>query len=148
MSEIIRIVLADDDLDDCLFFTEALKNSGLYHTLNVVNDGEQLMQYLSNTATILPNVLFLDLNMPRKNGFECLLEIKQSQIFSSLPVIIFSTSFEQSVVNTLYDNGARYFIRKPPDFARFNQIVVYVLRKIFNESANPPLREDFIITMA
>jgi CheY-like chemotaxis protein len=147
MTETIYIVLADDDLDDCLFFKEAMKISGLTYDLKVVHDGEHLMQYLEDDSKILPNALFLDLNMPRKNGFECLTEIKQSKKLKTLPVIIFSTSIEHMVVNTLFDNGALFFIRKPADVVQFNQIIIYILDKIFSKSFTPPLRENFVINI-
>jgi CheY-like chemotaxis protein len=148
MTNILHIVLADDDLDDCLFFSEAMKMSGLIHDLKVVHDGEQLMLYLEHGTEILPDALFLDLNMPRKNGFECLTEIKQSKKLKALPVIIFSTSLEQLVVNTLYDNGALFFIRKPADVVQFNQIIIYILNKIVSKSFKLPLRENFVINIS
>ena len=109
----MKILLADDDIDDCIFFKEAVDELMLSTHLTIVHDGEQLMQLLTNETNELPDVLFLDLNMPRKNGFECLSEIKLNKKLKQLPVIIFSTSFEQEVVNRLYQNVAQYFIRKP-----------------------------------
>ena len=76
----LNILLADDDLDDCLFFKEALEGMPVNTHLTAVHDGEQLMQLLANEKIKLPDILFLDLNMPRKNGFECLTEIKQNNI--------------------------------------------------------------------
>src|SRR5471030_3337282 len=98
----INVMLADDDTDDCLFFKEALKEFPLPTRITAVHDGEQLMQLLSNETKELPDAIFLDLNMPRKNGFECLSEIKLNKNIKQLPVILFSTSFEQEVVNLLY----------------------------------------------
>ena len=86
----IHIVLADDDNDDCLLFEEALNELLLPNQLTVVNDGEQLMLYLHENTTQLPGVLFLDLNIPRKNGIECLAEIKEDPELKNLPVVIFS----------------------------------------------------------
>src|ERR1035438_3420451 len=119
----LKILLADDDIDDCVFFKDALKDLVISTNLTTVHDGEQLMHLLVNETIEFPHVLFLDLNMPRKNGFECLSEIKSSEKLKSLPVIIFSTSFEQEVVNLLYKNGAQYFIRKPSEFPQFKKII-------------------------
>ena len=113
----LSILLAEDDTDDCLFFKEAIANT--IHTLNTVKDGEQLMKYLNANDKELPHVLFLDLNMQRKNGFECLSEIKLNNHLKNLSVVVFSTSLEQEVVNQLYHNGASYFIRKPSEFKQF-----------------------------
>ena len=112
----INVLLADDDIDDCSFFKEALEKLSIDATLNFVHDGEQLMSYLKEERTALPDVLFLDLNMHRKNGFECLEEIKKSSLLKNLPVIVFSTSFDQERVDKLYESGAQYFMRKPPQF--------------------------------
>jgi len=143
----LKILLADDDIDDCIFFKEALVELLLSKHLTTVNDGEQLMQLLTNETNVLPHVLFLDLNMPRKNGFECLTEIKLSKKLKQLPVIVFSTSFEQEVVNQLYKNGAQYFIRKPSEFSQFKNIILLSLALITKENISQPTRENFVITM-
>lgn len=93
-----HILLADDDNDDCLLFKDALGDLPLATHLTIVRDGEQLMLLL-NAKEELPDVLFLDLNMPRRNGFDCLSEIKENEKLRSLPVIIFSTSFDPDIVN-------------------------------------------------
>ncbi len=81
----LNILLADDDTDDCVFFKRALKELAIPISLTTVHDGEQLMDFLANKTNELPHVLFLDLNMPRKNGFECLSEIKSNEKLSQLP---------------------------------------------------------------
>jgi CheY-like chemotaxis protein len=68
----INILLADDDTDDCFFFEKALREISITTQLTSVSDGERLMDHLSKNLGKLPDVLFLDLNMPRKSGFECL----------------------------------------------------------------------------
>src|SRR5688572_16072019 len=110
-NQIRHILLADDDEDDRFLFQEALSEMSLHTRLVTALDGEQLMNQLGEDR--LPDVLFLDLNMPRKDGFQCLLEIKQNEKLKQLPVIIFSTSFHPDAVNKLYENGAQYYIRKP-----------------------------------
>jgi len=148
----MNILLADDDTDDCIFFKAAVDELILSTHLTTVHDGEQLMQLLTNETNELPDVLFLDLNMPRKNGFECSSEIKLNKSLEQLPVIIFSTSFEQEVVNRLYQNGAQYFIRKPSEFSQFKKIIHQTLALIEQdipdgktENYSHPSREDFVI---
>jgi CheY-like chemotaxis protein len=144
----LNILLADDDTDDCIFFKEAVEELLLSTHLTAVNDGEQLMQLLTNETNELPDVLFLDLNMPRKNGFECLSEIKGNQKLYQLPVIIFSTSFEQEVVNLLYKNGAQYFIRKPSEFSQFKKIIHQTfITLIVPQNISQPARENFVLTV-
>jgi CheY-like chemotaxis protein len=143
----LDILLADDDIDDCIFFKEALGELVISTSLTTVHDGEQLMKLLTNEKTELPQILFLDLNMPRKNGFECLSEIKQNNKLKNLPVVIFSTSFEQEVVNLLYKNGAQYFIRKPSLFLQFKEIILHTLLLIMDESISHSTKENFVITV-
>ena len=119
------ILLADDDEDDCLLFQEALNEISLPTQLITVGNGEQLMQELGDDD--FPDILFLDLNMPRKDGFQCLIEIKQNEKLSQLPVIIFSTSFQPDVVSKLYDNGAHYYIRKPSNFEHFKKVIHHAI---------------------
>jgi len=143
----INILLADDDADDRIFFEEALEGYSLTTHLTAVHDGEQLMQLLTKDTNEVPHVLFLDLNMPRKNGFECLTEIKLNQKLKQFPVIIFSTSFEQEVVNQLYKIGAQYFIRKPAAFSQFKQIIQHTLQLIAQENISQPDRGNFVLTV-
>ena len=142
----VNILLADDDIDDCGFFKEALAGFERPTHLTTVNNGEQLMQFLHDTNN-LPHVLFLDLNMPRKNGFECLSEIKLTNKLKHLPVVIFTTSFEQEVVNQLYQNGAQYFIRKPPEFSNFRKIIQHTIPLIMQENISQPNRENFVLAI-
>jgi len=143
----LNILLADDDTDDCIFFKQAVEECIPLPHLTAVHDGEQLMQLLVNEKNELPHVLFLDLNMPRKNGFECLSEIKENAKLKALPVIIFSTSYEQEVVNQLYQNGAQYFIRKPAAFLQFKQIIQQTLELIAQGNISQPTRENFVLTV-
>ena len=143
----LNILLVDDDTDDCLFFKEALDELLIKTHLTSVHDGEQLMIYLAETSRELIDVMFLDINMPRKNGFECLAEIKQNEKLKDLPVIIFSTSYEQEVVNSLYESGAHYFIRKPSEFAQFKKIIYHTLLLIVQENTSRPPRGNFVLTV-
>ena len=144
----LNILLADDDLDDCIFFREAVEELLMTTQLSTLHDGEQLMEHLNNTINELPDVLFLDLNMPRKNGFECLSEIKLSQRLNGLPVIIFSTSFEQEVINLLFKNGAQYFIRKPSEFSQFKKVIHQTfITLIIPQNISQPTRENFVLTV-
>jgi CheY-like chemotaxis protein len=143
----LNILLADDDTDDCIFFKEALEELIISTDLTTVHDGEQLMELLMDEENELPHILFLDLNMPRKNGFECLSEIKQNVKLKDVPVVIFSTSFEQEVVNRLYKNGAQYFIRKPSVFLQFKEIILHALLLILDESISCSTKENFVLTV-
>jgi CheY-like chemotaxis protein len=119
----LNILLADDDMDDCNFFKDALNALPLNTQLKIVHDGESLMAYLSENAHQLPDVLFLDLNMPRKNGFECLTELQDNVQLKNIPVVIFSTSFPKAIIDKVFKMGANLYIRKPGDFAQLKQVI-------------------------
>ena len=123
----LNILLADDDTDDCNFFKEALVKLNLSANLKTVNDGEELMQLLTNETIDLPNLLFLDINMPRKNGFECLSEIKKNDRLKDLPIVIFSTSNSRDSINHAFKIGANIYIRKPGNFNQLMQVIQHAI---------------------
>ena len=141
----IHILLAEDDLDDCLFFKEALAELPITTRLTTVPNGEKLMQWLNETE-LLPDILFLDLNMPRKNGYTCLLEIKQSEKLKRLPVITLSTSFEDELVNLVYKNGAQYYIRKPNNFFQLKHLILSAIKLAAQINSGQPAKENFVIS--
>ena len=141
---ITNILLADDDEDDLFMFQEALKEIGAPTSLVTASDGEQLMEALNELNGNLPDVLFLDLNMPRKNGFQCLLEIRQNDKFSALRTIIFSTSYEEEVIESLFRNGADHYIKKPTEFNELKMIIERVLR-IVESPLHKPSIERFVL---
>ena len=132
----IKILLADDDLDDRLFFQKALKGITIETELTSVKDGEELLTYLSNNPIQLPDLIFLDLSMPRKTGFECLIEIKENENLKGIPVVVFTTSFgrgnvyEQTLINSLSSYGAHDFIRKPASVDDLKQIIYKILTSL------------------
>jgi CheY-like chemotaxis protein len=123
----LKILLADDDKDDRLFFSMALKALTIPTNLATVVDGEKLMDYLSENTDQLPDVIFLDINMPRKNGIECLSEIKQNEKLKDLPVIVFSTSNSSDKIGQVFKNGAHVYIHKPCDFSQLKQVIFHAL---------------------
>src|SRR6186713_1321532 len=140
-----NLLLADDDIDDCIFFEDALKELPISATLSTVNNGIQLMNYLLAKSDDLPDVLFLDLNMPRKNGIECLTEIKLNDTLKDLPVIIFSTSFNMEVVDLFYQKGAHYYIRKPGEYEKLRKIILEAVTLTSQDKLTRPTRDKFIL---
>ena len=117
----ITILLADDDPDDRLLVQEAFYENHLLNVVNTVEDGEELMEYLhkkgkfADTA-VRPNMILLDLNMPRKSGLEALQEIKADPELRSIPVIVLTTSKAEEDIIRSYDLGVNSFIVKPVTF--------------------------------
>lgn len=141
----VNLVLADDDEDDCLLFKEAIDEIPIVTNLLIVNNGEQLMQLLKLTSDSISTVLFLDLNMPRKNGFECLNEIRQNDKYKTFPVIIYSTSFDEEMIERLYKNGAQYYIRKPVEFSKLKKVIYQALELVTQPLAMQTEKEKFIL---
>jgi len=146
ISENINILLADDDKADCLLFKEALDELPVSAVLTTVHDGEELIELISKKRNELPDVLFLDLNMPRKNGFATLGEIKRNTDLQNLPVIIFSTASDVDTVKNVFRNAAHYYICKPPDFSQLKKVIYEALTLITQENNLLPLQEKFMIT--
>lgn len=142
----LNILLADDDKDDCFFFKKALEELLFPTHLDIVRDGEKLMKYLFENCSRLPDVLFLDLNMPRKNGAECLVEIKSDKRLKDIPIIIYSTSFNETAADYYYKTGAHYYLRKC-DYFELKKILHQVLRILLKEKIQRPARNEFVFGM-
>ena len=125
--EYMHIILADDDEDDRLFFTDAFDELKISTKVNTFNDGVELMDYLNADDAVLPHVLFLDLNMPKKNGIECLHEIKKYEKFKDIAIAIFSTSSSEEHIEDTFVNGANIYIKKPSDFEVLKKVLSYVV---------------------
>ena len=121
-----NIILADDDSDDRDLFVEAV--NFFDPTINVITrrDGEQLMEFLGNDRASF-DLIFLDLNMPRKNGKECLTEIRANRKLSNTPVIIYTTSLNPVDIEETYGLGANFFLRKPNSFEELKETLAIVL---------------------
>ena len=126
----ITILMADDDDDDCMLAREALAESSFQHELHIVKDGEELMDYLFQREKYanpknapLPALILLDLNMPKKDGRETLVEIKANPTFKHIPVIIFTTSKAEEDIQLCYSLGANSFIIKPISFASLVEVM-------------------------
>ena len=140
-----HLILADDDIDDCDFFKDALEEIPELFKLTILNNGVELMEFLSRDSASHPNLIFLDLNMPKKSGMECIAEIKSSDTLSHIPIIIYSTSLDQTVVNTLFEMGAHHYIQKPAEFASIKKVIIKAISRFNNTARQPRSEENFII---
>ena len=123
----IDILLADDDDDDRLFFSEAINQLDLEISLNTVGNGVELINYLKHPDTLLPELIFLDLNMPVKGGIESLIEIRRTEILRNLSVAIYSTSSAEKEIDECLIHGANIYIKKPSDFEILKSILYKVI---------------------
>ncbi|MBC7863838.1 MAG: response regulator [Bacteroidia bacterium] len=141
---ILNILLADDDKDDRFFFEKALKALPFPTKLTTVADGEQLLNYISENSDKIPDVLFLDINMPRKNGAECLVEIKTDKRIKDFPVIIYSTSLNDTMADVLYEKGAHFYMRKC-DFSELVKSLQRVFTLLEGKKFKRPVRDKFTL---
>lgn len=126
----IIILMADDDADDRMLTRDALEESRVLNELRFVEDGEELMEYLTRKGKYAdaadsprPGLILLDLNMPKKDGREALKEIKSDPNLRRIPVVIMTTSKAEEDVFRSYDFGASSFITKPVTFDRLVELM-------------------------
>lgn len=124
----LNVVLADDDEDDRLLFGEAIKQLSIQTNLSLFKDGQELMDYLFSIDVEIPNLLFLDLNMPVKNGLQCLREIRQELAFKDLAIAIYSTSSTEQDIEETFIYGANIYINKPNSFVKLKEVIEKVLQ--------------------
>ncbi len=126
----IKLLLADDDPDDRLLVEEALEESGSSFELRCVEDGEELVRYLTRRGQYAdpkdspyPDLILLDLKMPRKGGHQALEEIKVDPGLKRIPVVVLTTSKAEEDVARAYDSGANSFVVKPTDFRTLVEVM-------------------------
>lgn len=123
------IYLADDDDDDRTMFVEALLEIDSNVIVTQAEDGKQLMDILNTQPDPLPEIIFLDINMPKLDGFECLEEIKQDTKLKKLNVIMLSTSNDPETIKKAYNLGATFYAVKPNSFDGLKSLIKNVLQK-------------------
>ncbi|MFU8859556.1 MAG: response regulator [Cyclonatronaceae bacterium] len=141
----LNIILAEDDFEDRLLFDKAIDELPVSVKLTTFNNGEELMEWLRK-KTGLPDALFLDLNMPRKNGFAALGEIKRNTKLQDLPVIIFSTATNDEMIKQVFKDAAHYYIRKPANFWELKELIYKSLTLIADRDLKLPGKESFMLT--
>ncbi|MEP7266367.1 MAG: response regulator [Saprospiraceae bacterium] len=141
----LHILLADDDDDDRLFFKDAIQEAKVKTVVTMVNDGVELMDYLCNPEMHLPNLLFLDLNMPCKSGMECLKEIRSNNKLKDLSIAIYSTSALEKDIEETFIKGANIYIKKPNDFEVLKDILAKVITINWQYHTSGLNKENFLL---
>ena len=123
----IHILLVEDNEGDIILTREALLDAKINNQVSVVRDGEQAINFLNDAAktdvTLLPDLILLDINLPKIDGKEVLLYIKNDPAFKKIPVVMLTTSSSEMDVNDAYNNHANYFITKPVDLNKFFVVI-------------------------
>jgi CheY-like chemotaxis protein len=141
----ITILLADDDPDDRMLTRDAIEEARLRNDIEMVEDGEELMDYLNCTgkyagenARPKPSLILLDLNMPRKDGREALREIKNSPQLRNIPVVVLTTSQAEEDIIRTYDLGVNSFVIKPVTFEGLVDVIKTIGKYWFQIVELPP----------
>jgi CheY-like chemotaxis protein len=123
----IEILMVEDNPGDVRLTREALKDAKVANRLHVVDDGVAALDFLHRrgdyTRAVRPDVVLLDLNLPRKNGREVLAEMKQDPLLKTIPVVVLTTSSAEEDVLRAYSLHANCYITKPVDFTQFEKVV-------------------------
>ena len=137
----LEILLVEDNLADVRLLAEVLKEGKDYHRMNVVTNGVEAMSYLNRKGKFSdaprPDIILLDLNLPKKDGREVLKEIKSDKKFKRIPVVVLTTSDSEEDVSKSYEYHANCYITKPVDLDQFIQ-VVNAIESLWLENAALP----------
>jgi len=123
-----RIVIGEDDKEDVDLFKEVLADLAFEAELNVALNGIELMEMLEE-GELFPELVFLDLNMPLKNGMLCLKEIRANELLKRIKVVILSTSSHQDQIKAAYDQGADFYVTKSVNYTDFKNAIAACLHK-------------------
>jgi CheY-like chemotaxis protein len=122
-TEIVDVLLVEDDPGDALIVREAFEHYKIRNTLHVVTDGEQALRFVHQAGEFIdaprPGLIMLDLNLPRRDGLEVLAELKADPALRVIPVVILTTSRSEEDVLRSYSLHANAYVTKPVDFERF-----------------------------
>ncbi|TRX60534.1 response regulator [Fulvivirga sp. M361] len=135
ISRSIQIMIAEDDLDDRLLIEDAFKENGIsLLTTSFAGDGDELLTLLKDRVE-LPDIIMLDLNMPKKDGREALKEIRANNLLKHIPIIIFTTSNAEEDIRLAYQEGGNTYITKPSLFSELVDTVGIIKRYWFEKAA-------------
>jgi CheY-like chemotaxis protein len=143
----MNILLADDDEDDRSFFNDAIKELKMNNNLTIFKDGEELMDYMNNPDSVIPHILFLDLNMPCKTGHDCLKEIRANPRFKDLSIAIYSTSSSEKDIEDTFIGGANVYIKKPNDFNKLKKVIIDVVNMNWQYHTSGLNKETFFFSI-
>ena len=143
----LNILLTDDNVNEHLFFKYATKSINEKIKVHSLNSGKSLLEYFKSDQNPLPDIVFLDVNMPLKNGNECLAELRANELLKSLPVVMYSTSDSADDVDTAYELGANLYVKKPIGIDELRQVLARVFAIYDETKLKPPAsRNEFLVS--
>jgi DNA-binding response OmpR family regulator len=136
----LTLFYADDDKDDALIFQEVIADISSQIKVHTVHNGNELCELLS---LLQPDMIFLDLEMPDKNGLECLVEIRKMAAYTNLPVVVYSSTTRLSNIETAYEMGADLFFIKPYTYEELLSSLTTILRLDWSEPSK--VKEQYLV---
>lgn len=125
----ITILLIEDDIDDVELLQEALANNLTDYAMKVIMEGDRVAPYLDNYE-VLPDVIVMDLNLPKTDGREIMKYIKASAVFGAIPLVVLSTSSAREDIDYAYNMGAKTFVTKPITMDGWNAVGVTITEQV------------------
>ena len=141
----LKILLVDDDEDDRQFFADALDSLDMKTELVQLTNGEECLDYMVAHKEDCPNLLFLDLNMPIMNGFQCLEQIRKHESFKDVIIAIYSTSSAEKDIEDTFNKGANIYITKPSSFKDLKNSLRQVIKTNWTYHMNDFSKENFLL---
>ena len=126
MKENLKVLLIEDDMDDVELLKEAFGDNNVEYEIEVIMEGDRVKPFLE-TAEYIPTIIIMDLNLPKTDGKEILKDIKATDAFKSIPLIVFSTSSSKDDIEYAYSLGANKFITKPTTIAGWNETIEVIV---------------------
>lgn len=123
----LKILIAENDEDEIEFMCESFTRSGLFEVVAVAESGVEVLKLLQQSV---PDVILSDLNMPGKNGYDVLLDVKNDERYASIPVFISSTSSTPATINRCLELGAKDYLLKPDTLSEYDNFVKRLYQKI------------------
>ena len=139
-SDIVHVILAEDNPDDSMLFSLAADVSGIFMNVSLAENGDMLLEFLHHKMR--PALIFLDLDLPKRTGKDCIKAIRSDREFDSIPIIIYSGTSNNDDVDECFNCGANYFVVKPGNF----EGIVRMFQKVFRiDFTAPRSRAKFLI---
>jgi CheY-like chemotaxis protein len=140
----VKIFLAEDDMDDVFFFTEALGRICKASTVKVCENGLEMLEALETAKDQLPDVVILDINMPAMDGMECLKQIRSKPYLDHVPIVMLTTTSSRNTVEEAHKAGASLYVKKPVIFEDLEAIIETIIRMNWLQHAYPVEMSKFV----
>ena len=147
MNQVFKILLVDDDDDDRMIFKSVVNEVSPAIEITEALNGCEAMAVLDNWHPQVPDIIFLDLNMPKMDGYSFLKEIKNKEAFKTIPIAIYTTSMQENDIELTYNGGANIFITKPSDMQELFIILEHIFKIPANKLKSQCGRKEFLLRL-